>query len=138
MRNLSILQQKLSDWKDMSEKIPDRIIARLEALASPVRLAIFRLLVEHEPEGLYSGEIAERVGQAPNGVSFPLKALQQADLVSVHREGRFQRYRAQMPVVRSLVTYLTENCCRATQSCALQRSDETESTPAPCPTPSRS
>jgi ArsR family transcriptional regulator len=103
----------------MIEESPDRIVARLEALASPVRLQIFRLLVEHEPEGLFSGQIAEQLGQLHNGVSFHLKALQHADLVSVHREGRFQRYRAQMPVVRSLVAYLTENCCRGTQSCAI-------------------
>lgn len=114
----------------MIEETPDRIVARLEALASPVRLQIFRLLVEHEPEGLFSGQIAEQIGQLHNGVSFHLKALQHADLVSVHREGRFQRYRAQMPVVRSLVAYLTENCCRGTQSCAVAgASGPTKQTP---------
>ena len=111
----------------MTEEHSDRIVTRLEALASPVRLAIFRLLVEHEPEGLFSGQIAERIGQLHNGVSFHLKVLQHADLVSVHREGRFQRYRAQMPVVRALVAYLTENCCRGTQSCA-NTSEITEQT----------
>ena len=117
----------------MIDETPDRVVARLEALASPVRLEIFRLLVEHEPEGLFSGQIAERIGQLHNGVSFHLKALQHADLVSVHREGRFQRYRAQMPIVRALVAYLTENCCRGTQSCAntSEITEQTSSFPAP-------
>ena len=98
---------------------PADIVTRLEALASPVRLEIFRLLVEQEPTGLVSGDIAEHLGQSHNGISFHLKNLQHAGLVTVQREGRYQRYRAAMPVVRALVAYLTENCCRGTQDCAL-------------------
>lgn len=101
----------------MESQTPDDIVTRLEALASPVRLEIFRLLVEHEPEGLVSGEIAEHLGHPHNGVSFHLKALQHASLVSATREGRFQRYRARLPVVHALLAYLTENCCRGTRSC---------------------
>jgi DNA-binding transcriptional ArsR family regulator len=97
----------------------DQIVICLEALASPVRLDIFRLLVEQEPAGLVSGEIAEHLGQAHNSISFHLKSLQHAGLVTVQREGRYQRYRAAMPVVRALVAYLTENCCRGTQECAI-------------------
>ena len=93
------------------------IVARLEALASPVRLQIFRLLVEEEPQGLVSGDIAERLGHPHNGLSFHLKNLQHAGLVMVQREGRYQRYRAAIPVVHGLVAYLTENCCRGTQQC---------------------
>ncbi len=92
-------------------------VTQLEALASPQRLEIFRLLVEHEPAGLYSGEIAECLGQAPNAISFHLKSLQHAGLVSVQREGRFQRYRARVSEVHELLHYLTENCCRGTQNC---------------------
>jgi ArsR family transcriptional regulator len=98
---------------------PADIVTVLEALASPVRLEIFRLLVEQEPTGLVSGDIAEHLGQPHNGISFHLKNLQHAGLVTVQREGRCQRYRAAMPVVRALVAYLTENCCRGTQNCYL-------------------
>ncbi|MDD5004113.1 MAG: ArsR/SmtB family transcription factor [Acidithiobacillus sp.] len=104
---------------------PAQVVARLEALASPVRLEIFRLLVEQEPTGLVSGDIAEHLGQPHNGISFHLKNLQHAGLVTVQREGRYQRYRAAMPVVRALVAYLTENCCHGTRDCAL--SGETRS-----------
>ncbi|MEY2340773.1 ArsR/SmtB family transcription factor [Acidithiobacillus sp. IBUN Pt1247-S3] len=93
-------------------------VSQLDALASPQRLQIFRLLVEHEPQGLVSGDIAEHISQAPNAVSFHLKSLQHAGLVSVQRQGRFQRYRARMPEIRELLAYLTENCCRGTQTCS--------------------
>ncbi|MHB8116178.1 MAG: ArsR/SmtB family transcription factor [Acidithiobacillus ferrivorans] len=89
----------------------DRMVICLAALTSPVRLDIFRLLVEQEPVGLVSGEIAEYLGQTHNGISFHLKSLQHAGLVTVQREGRHQRYRAVMPVVCALVAYLSENCC---------------------------
>ncbi|MHB1581139.1 MAG: ArsR/SmtB family transcription factor [Acidithiobacillus sp.] len=64
----------------------DRIVICLEALASPVRLDIFRLLVEQEPAGLVSGEIAEHLEQAHNGISFHLKSLQHAGLATVQRK----------------------------------------------------
>ncbi len=102
---------------EMDDPELQRMTARLEALASPQRLRIFRLLVEHEPEGLVSGGVAERLEQPHNAVSFHLKSLQHAGLVTVQREGRYQRYRADMPQVRGLLSYLTENCCGGTVSC---------------------
>ena len=114
---MSILQKAFVGNGMESLQDPEKIVVRLESLASPVRLEVFRLLVEQEPKGLVSGEIAEHLGQPHNGISFHLKNLQHAGLITVQREGRYQRYRAAMPVVRALVTYLTENCCRGTQSC---------------------
>lgn len=124
---MSILQITFVDYVMETSQDPGQIVARLEALASPVRLEIFRLLVEQEPTGLVSGEIAERLDQSHNGISFHLKSLQHAGLVTVQREGRYQRYRAAMPVVRALVAYLTENCCSGAQDCGL--STATESIP---------
>jgi DNA-binding transcriptional ArsR family regulator len=67
------------------------MIICLAALASPVRLDIFRLLVKQAGAcGLVSGEIAEYLGQTHNGISFHLKSLQHAGLVTVQREGRHQ------------------------------------------------
>ncbi|MHB8237123.1 MAG: winged helix-turn-helix domain-containing protein [Acidithiobacillus ferrivorans] len=59
----------------------------MAALTSPVRLDIFRLLMEQEPVGLVSGEIAEYLGQTHNGISFHLKSLQHAGLVTVQPGG---------------------------------------------------
>ncbi|WP_414041400.1 ArsR/SmtB family transcription factor [Acidithiobacillus sp. M4-SHS-6] len=102
------------------------VVHQLESLASPIRLEIFRFLVEQEPTGLVSGDIAEHLDLPHNGISFHLKSLQHAGLVTVQREGRYQRYRANIPVVRGLVAYLTENCCRGTQNCALPQPLEGE------------
>ena len=116
---MSILQEMFAGRMMEISKETENVVQQLESLASPVRLEIFRLLVEQEPTGLVSGDIAEHLDQPHNGISFHLKSLQHAGLVTVQREGRYQRYRADMSVVRALVAYLTENCCRGTRNCSL-------------------
>ncbi len=89
------------------------------ALSSPVRLEIFRLLVRHEPAGLVAGEIANLQRLAPANLSFHLKTLARAGLVTVAAEGRFQRYRARLGVVEDLVGFLTDECCHGSpEQCA--------------------
>ena len=82
-----------------------------ESLASSVRLDVFRLLVRHAPDGLVAGEIAAALGLPATNLSFHLKALTQAGLLSVTQEGRFQRYRANMALMTDLIGYLTDECC---------------------------
>lgn len=82
-----------------------------ESLASGIRLDIYRLLVRIGPAGLVAGEIASALDIAPTNLSFHLKALAQANLLNATQEGRFQRYRANMPLMQDLITYLTEECC---------------------------
>ena len=82
-----------------------------ESLASGVRLDVFRLLVRQGPEGLVAGEIAAELELPPTNLSFHLKALTQARLVSVVQEGRFQRYRANLALMQELIAYLTAECC---------------------------
>ena len=79
----------------------------LESLSSGIRLDIFRLLVRQGPEGLVAGEMATALELAPSNLSFHLKGLAQAGLVSVTQEGRFQRYRANLPLMLELIAYLT-------------------------------
>ncbi len=83
----------------------------LESLSSGIRLDIFRLLVRQGPEGLVAGEIATALELAPSNLSFHLKALTESGLLSVEQEGRYQRYRANMPLMLDLIAYLTEECC---------------------------
>lgn len=85
--------------------------AVFDSLASGIRLDVFRLLVRMGPEGLVAGEIASTLDVPPTNLSFHLKALTQAGLVTVQQEGRFQRYRANMPVMLDLIGYLTDECC---------------------------
>ena len=82
-----------------------------ESLASGVRLDIFRLLVKNAPDGLVAGEIATLLALPPTNLSFHLKALTQAGLLSVIQEGRYQRYRANLPLMQELIAYLTAECC---------------------------
>lgn len=82
-----------------------------ESLSSSLRLDVYRLLVRKEPEGLVAGEIAATLDVPPTNLSFHLKTLTQARLVSAEQEGRFQRYRANIPLMLDLIAYLTEECC---------------------------
>ena len=82
-----------------------------ESLASGVRLDIFRLLVKNAPDGLVAGEIATLLALPPTNLSFHLKALTQAGLLGVIQEGRYQRYRANLPLMQELIAYLTAECC---------------------------
>lgn len=85
--------------------------AIFESLASAVRLDAYRLLVKHAPQGLVAGELAAALDLPPANLSFHLKALAHAGLVSATQEGRYQRYRANLPLMRALVDYLTAECC---------------------------
>jgi DNA-binding transcriptional ArsR family regulator len=82
-----------------------------ESLASGIRLDVYRLLVRKGTQGLVAGEIAGALDIPPTNLSFHLKALTQAHLVTVEQEGRFQRYRANMPLMLDLIGYLTAECC---------------------------
>ena len=91
----------------------DKLLATtvFESLASGVRLDIYRLLVRVGPQGMVAGEIATTLAVPPTNLSFHLKALTQARLLSVVQEGRFQRYRANLGLMQELIAYLTEECC---------------------------
>lgn len=82
-----------------------------ESLASGIRLDVYRLLVRKGPDGMVAGDIAGALDIPPTNLSFHLKALIQARLLAVEQEGRFQRYRANMPLMLDLITYLTNECC---------------------------
>lgn len=83
----------------------------LAALAQESRLAVFRLLVRFTPEGLTPGVIGEQLGLPAPTLSFHLKTLAQAGLVTAVQEGRFVRYRAEMAGINALIAFLTEDCC---------------------------
>ena len=61
------------------------IVQALAALAQESRLAVFRLLVKRGPEGYSAGEIADRVEIPGPTLSFHLKELTQAGLITPRR-----------------------------------------------------
>jgi DNA-binding transcriptional ArsR family regulator len=91
-------------------KAEDAVIA-LGALAQDSRLAIFRLLVKRGPEGYSPGELVERIGIPAPTLSFHLKELQRAGLISSRRAARFLYYSANFERMRGLIDFLTEKCC---------------------------
>ena len=75
--------------------IEQQAVRALSALAQVQRLRAFRALVVAGPEGLTPGAMAEQLGVSPSALSFHLKELAHADLVSVEPQGRHLIYRAQ-------------------------------------------
>lgn len=82
-----------------------------EALSADVRLGMFRLLVKYAPGGLVAGEIATMLNVTNTNLSFHLKELLHTGLITMEKEGRFSRYRANIPLMMETVAYLTEECC---------------------------
>ena len=72
---------------------PD-VVRALGALAQETRLKLFRLLVVAGQGGLTPGHMAERLAVSPTALSFHLKELSHAGLVSAERDGRNLIYRA--------------------------------------------
>lgn len=87
------------------------IIAALSALASDARLSVYRMLVKRGPEGYTPSELAKRLALPPPTLSFHLKGLVQAGLVTSRREGRNLYYSPNFNRVDALVGFLTANCC---------------------------
>ena len=87
------------------------VVAALAALAQDSRLAVFRALVQAGSPGLAAGEIGKRTSIAPSSLSFHLKALSHAGLVSARQDGRFIFYAANFTAMNAVLSFLTENCC---------------------------
>jgi len=99
----------------MEEK---EVIKGLAALAQPLRLQVFRALVVVGETGLTPSAIQEALGVAPATLSFHLKELVSAGLVTQERSSRNLIYRARYDQMNSLLAYLTQNCCQG-QACSV-------------------
>lgn len=97
----------------MDEK---QAVSMFDALASEVRLRIVKLLVRFGEDGLVAGEISTQLAIPPTNLSFHLKTLVHAGLVSSEQQGRYQRYRAEVSTLSQLVSFLLAECCAQQQS----------------------
>ena len=89
----------------------DQVVDALSALAQPARLRVFRALVIAGEAGLTPGALAQALDVPASTLSFHLKELAHAGLVSQERVGRNLIYRAAFGTMQSLLGYLTDNCC---------------------------
>ena len=88
------------------------VVRALAALAQASRLDIFRALVQAGPAGLTPGDLSAHLEVAGNTLSFHLKELMHADLVSQERAGRNLIYRAHYDRMQQVLSYLSDNCCQ--------------------------
>jgi DNA-binding transcriptional ArsR family regulator len=98
------------------------VIRALGALAHELRLRVFRMLVVAGPSGLTPGAMAEELDVPNATLSFHLKELMNAGLVTAEREGRSLIYRAAYDRMSAVLRYLTDNCCQG-QACLEPGSD---------------
>lgn len=87
-------------------------VTALAALAQETRLSIFRLLVEAGPQGVAAGRIGETLEVPAATLSFHLKELARAGLVSLRHEKQFIYYAVDFERMAELMTFLTQNCCQ--------------------------
>mgnify|MGYP003519684573 CR=1 FL=1 len=98
------------------------VLKVFESLGSGLRLDLFCVLVQAGEAGRVAGEIAETLEIPSTNLSFHLKAMLQANLVTVRQEGRFLRYRANVPHMLRVLAYVMENCARSEDgACASAR-----------------
>lgn len=88
-----------------------QVVQSLAALAQPLRLQVFRALVVAGPEGLTPGALVEALAASATALSFHLKELTRAGLITQERVGRNLVYRAAFDQMNALLGYLSENCC---------------------------
>ncbi len=90
---------------------------QLGALGHPVRLAILRFVVQGGPDGTPAGEIQAHVDMPASSLSHHLDRLASAGLLSTRREGTFVYYAADYSALRTLTSYLWEDCCKRGEGC---------------------
>ena len=96
----------------------DSVVKALGALAHPVRLQVFRALVVSGLPGLTPGVMQQGLGIPATTLSFHLKELVNAGLVTTERASRNLVYRAAYDQMNGLIGYLTANCCQGA-ACAV-------------------
>jgi ArsR family transcriptional regulator, arsenate/arsenite/antimonite-responsive transcriptional repressor len=96
---------------DLADLTPATVIRGLAALAHETRLELFRLLVRKGQSGESAGELARRLDIPPQTLSFHLKEMTRAGLLSARREGRNIYYAVDFGHARLLIGFLSDSCC---------------------------
>jgi DNA-binding transcriptional ArsR family regulator len=87
-------------------------VAALAALSQSMRLRLFRALVGAGPQGMTPGVLSAMLDVPASTLSFHLKELTHAGLVTQERDGRNLIYRPAIEQMQALLDYLTAHCCQ--------------------------
>jgi ArsR family transcriptional regulator, arsenate/arsenite/antimonite-responsive transcriptional repressor len=103
-----------------------QVLAAFSALSQQTRLHVIRKLVVAGPAGLAAGAIADAVNVSASNISFHLKELEHAGLITAQREARSIIYSANFDTLGSLARFLMEDCCAGLPVASCAPSDLTE------------
>jgi len=88
------------------------VLKVFQSLAAKQRLDLFCRLVHAGPQGVVAGDLAREFGIPATNLSFHLKSMLAAGIVSVAPEGRFQRYRANVSLMMAVLAFIAQNCAQ--------------------------
>ncbi|MFP0285882.1 ArsR/SmtB family transcription factor [Acinetobacter baumannii] len=94
---------------------PEQAVTSLSALAQSSRLKIFRLLVVAGDQGCTVGDIGKQLELPSATLSFHLKELSHSGLIEKKQQGRFVNYVANYSQMKSLIAFLSEQCCEGVE-----------------------
>jgi ArsR family transcriptional regulator, arsenate/arsenite/antimonite-responsive transcriptional repressor len=100
---------------DISSISPEQAVSSLSALAQTSRLKIFRMLVVAGQSGCTVGEIGKLLGLPAATLSFHLKELSHSGLIEKRQYGRYVNYVANYTQMKSLISFLSEQCCEGVE-----------------------
>ena len=83
----------------------------MDALGTPVRLRIYRMLVRAGADGMTIGRVQQRTGIPRSTLSHHLHRLIGAGLVSSEKIGTSLICRADYGAMNGLVGFLSDECC---------------------------
>ena len=89
----------------------EQTATRLEALGSPTRLEIYRMLVRAGPDGMPVGEIQRRTDVPRSTLSHHLHRLIAVGLVTQERQATTLICRANYRVMNETLGFLSAECC---------------------------
>jgi ArsR family transcriptional regulator, arsenate/arsenite/antimonite-responsive transcriptional repressor len=104
-----------------------QVLAAFSALSQQTRLHVIRKLVVAGPAGLAAGAIADAVNVSASNISFHLKELEHAGLITAQREARSIIYSANFDTLRNLARFLMEDCCAGLPATGCAPSESTVS-----------
>jgi ArsR family transcriptional regulator, arsenate/arsenite/antimonite-responsive transcriptional repressor len=104
----------------------DEAAERLEALGTPTRLKIYRMLVRAGDPGLPVGKLQSRLSIPGSTLSHHLKTLVIVGLVTQERDATTLICRANYPVMRGLLEFLVAECCVEADCNSLRQQTDNE------------